>query len=167
MSEDLRLIKDLFPLTEKGTEPVIQVVRAILAQSGIVKFTVDARKDVIDCWRLVTPEEASERGTTFEEALRSATMEEYVPEEQDALTQIFEIFEIIEDAGCVPTQVISGRGPVELRKWIPLSRKAKSVFGVPLLFGEGVPSDVLVVCGARDWGATAEDIEYAVKVTLP
>ena len=165
---DLRLIKEPFPLADKSTESVVQLVRTILSRGGIVKFSVDARKDVIDCWRLVSPEEASELSMTYEDALGDVIMEEFVPEDHhSSLEQLFGMFEIIEDAGYLPTQIISGRNAVKLREWLPmLSRKAKSLFGVPLIFGEGLPDDALVVCGSMDWGSTAEDIKYAVKVTL-
>jgi hypothetical protein len=165
---EFKLIKELLPLAAKGTEHILYAVKTILAQSGVVKFEVDARKDVIEYWRMASSEEAAEHSLSFSDALRTVELEEYEDEgEHSPLEQLFKIFEIIEDAGCVPTQIISGRAPLKLREWIPISRKARSVFGVPLMFGEGLEDDVLVVCGAKQWDATAEDLKFAVKVTLP
>ena len=47
-----------------------------------------------------------------------------------------------------------------------MSRKGKTLFGIPLEFDVTMESDVLVVCGSRVKEATSADIEYAVKVTI-
>ena len=39
--------------------------------------------------------------------------------------------------------------------------------GVPLHFVNELEHDVLIICGAKETDATAADILYAVKVTLP
>lgn len=167
------LVKEPIPISSKDTETILMVVKHALSQPGLVKFTVDARKNFIDFWRVASEEAAAELGVSFGEALSRVDMEEYDPYDTDkvgektSFQQVFEMFEMIEDAGCLPSHVLSGCSPLDLRKWLPLSRKSKSVCGVPLHFVGELEHDVLIVCGSKEVDATASDIQYAVKVTLP
>jgi len=163
------LIKDALPLSTKTVDNIVGMVKKVVTQPGVVRFIVDARKDTIDFWRVASPEEAAEKSVSFRDILRTVDMEEYMPEDSDAspFQQMFEMIEMISDAGCSPSHILSGRGPLELRKWILFSRKATTLYGVPLLFEKSMEEDVLIICGAREPDATAADIKYAVKVTLP
>lgn len=167
------LVKEPIPISSKDTDTILMVVKSVLSQPGVVKFIVDARKDFIDFWRVASEEVAAELGVSFGEALSRVEMEEYDPYDTDKVVektsfqQLFEMFEMIEDAGCIPSHVLSGCGPLDLRKWLPLSRKSKTVCGVPLHFVNELEHDVLILCGAKEVDATAADILYAVKVTLP
>jgi len=174
------LIKEVHPLANKeSVDGIVSVVRSILKQPGIVRLVVDARKDNIDYWRAVSDDEAGEKSISIHDALRQTTMEEYNPYQDNndgdgkpgtdklPFEQLFDMFEMIEDAGCVPSHIVFGGGPVQLRKWIDISRKAKMIFGVPITFDAQVESDVLIVCGSTEREATAADMEYAVKLTLP
>jgi hypothetical protein len=91
-------------------------------------------------------------------------------EPRPAYEQLFDMFDMLADAGYSPSHILVGCGMINLRKWIPkLSRKSTTIFGVPLVFsGYQMEEDVLVVCGAKiPDAATAADIGYAIKVTLP
>lgn len=173
MAEGPVLIKEPIPISSKDTETILMVVKNALSQQGVVKFTVDARKEFIDFWRVASEEEAAELGVSFDEALITVEMEEYDPFDTDQVDpktpfqQMFDMFEMIEDSGCVPSHILFGSSPLDLRKWIPMSRKSKVLFGVPVHFLNSLEHDVLIVCGAKDTDPTAVDIEYAVKVTLP
>ena len=173
MAEGPVLVKEPIPISSKDTETVLMVVKNALSQPGVVKFTVDARKDFIDFWRVASEEAAAEMGVSFSEALSRVEMEEYDPYDTDEVgektsyQQVFEMFEMIEDAGCAPSHVLSGCGPIDLRKWIPISRRSKALFGVPVHFVDEIEHDVLVICGAKETDPTAAEIQYAVKVTLP
>jgi len=162
------LIKEILPIPDKeSTELILAAVKRTLQQPGIVRLVIDARKDNMEYWRQVSDDEAAEKSISFHDALRQVEMEEYeYDSEKSPFQQMFEVLEMIEDAGCLPSHVISGAGPIVLRKWIPLSRKAKMLFGIPLHFEGTLEDDVMVVCGSMEKEATASDIEYAVKVTL-
>ena len=165
------LIKEAVPFSDKSSEGVLGLVRSIIEQPGVVRFELDARRDSVSYWRAVSPEEASERSISFRDALRNVPMEEYDPRPNDgddpsSFEQLFEMFEMIEDAGCVPTHILIGATLPEFRQWLPIRRRSKSAFGVPILQDVSLEKDVLVVCGAEDWNATPMDITFAVKVTL-
>lgn len=163
------LIKESLPLMDKSSSSIVHVVQEILKQPDVVRFVVDARENAVNFWRVASEEEAAERTMTFRDALRKVQMEEYSPPpgEKSSFEQVFDVFEMIEDAGCLPSHVLSGRGLVELRSWIPVSRRARMLYGVPLLLQADLENDVLVFCGAKTSEATPSDIVYAVKVTIP
>ena len=165
------LVKEILPLSDKSDDRILQTVKTILKRPGLVRFVVDARQDTLDYWRVASEEEAAELTVTFRAVLRSVQMEEYDildgNEGKTSFEQIFDMFEMVVDSGCMPSHILSGRGSIILRKWIPISRKATSIYGVPLLFEKSLEPDVLIICGAKTHDATAADIKYAVKVTLP
>lgn len=167
------LIKEALPLPDKeSVEVVLVAVKKVLHQPGIVRVVIDARKDNLEFWRVVSDDEAAEKSISNHDMLRQVAMEEYDQyleegeAEKNPLKQMFEMFEMVEDAGCTPNFILSGAGPVALREWLPLSRKGKSLFGIPLFYESTLEDDVLVICSSRVKEATAADIEYAVKVTL-
>lgn len=167
------LIKEVQPLPDKESlDVVMAAVKKVLQQPGIVRLVVDARKDNLEYWRAVTEDEAAEKSISYHDMLRQVAMEEYDQhlEEGDSektpFEQLFEMFEMVEDSGCVPNFILSGADPIGIRKWLPVSRKGKSLFGIPLFFENTLEDDVLVICSSRVKEATAADIEYAVKVTL-
>jgi hypothetical protein len=161
------LVKDALPLFDKSSESILSMVKEVLQEPGLVRFVVDARQDTLDFWKVASEEQAAEIDVTFHDMLRKVMMEEYSEPNKDPFHQLFDMFEMVADAGYSPSHILSGRGPLELRKWIPISRKANVLFGVPLLFEKMMESDVLVVCGSNAQEPTAADIAYAVKVSLP
>lgn len=167
------LIKEVFPLPDKqSVELIAASVTQILQKAGnVVRLVVDARKDNIEYWRVVSEEEAKEKSISFHDAFRQIEMEEYDPmldgEEKTSHVQLFEMFEIIEDAGLFPSHIVTGRPVPRLRTWLPLSRKAQTIYGVSLHIDGTMEEDVLMVCGSPEREATVADIQYAVKVTLP
>lgn len=163
------LIKEVQPISANAsTDTIISAVRNILQRPGIVRLVVDARRENIEFWLGVTDEEAAEKSISIHDMLRQVTMEEYAHPEKVTTSHevLHEIFEMIEDAGCFPSHIITGAGPLGLRKWISMSRKSKLLFGVPIYYEGTMEKDVLVICGSYDREATAADVEYAVKVTL-
>lgn len=167
------LIKEVLPLPDKESiDVVMTAVKKVLQQPGIVRMVMDARKDNLEYWRAVSDDEAAEKSISYYDMLRQVAMEEYDQyleegdPEKTPFEQMFEMFEMVEDAGCTPNFILSGAGPIGIRKWLPMSRKGKSLFGIPLFFEGTLEQDVLVICSSRAKEATAADIEYAVKVTL-
>lgn len=164
------LIKEVIPCPDKGSiDLILSAVKSILKQPGIVRLSIDARRDLIEYWRTVSDDEASEKAISLHDALRQVSMEEYhqeADEDKSPIERMFEMFEMVEDAGCSPSHIISGSSSVELRKWFPMSRKSRTLFGVSLHVDGTMEKDVLIICGSRDREATISDIEYAVKVTL-
>ena len=167
------LIKDAIPLQTKSLDSIINTVKYVMGQPNVVRFVVDARKDTLDFWRVASPEEAAEKAVSFRDVLRTVSMEEYIPTSEDDQTeigsfqQLFEMFEMVADAGCSPSHILSGCPVLELRKWISISRKSTTLYGVPLMLESSLEEDVLIICGAKEANATAADIKYAVKVTMP
>lgn len=169
----MMLIKELQPLpSSSGLDAVMIAVKKTLQQPGVVRLVVDARQNNLEYWRSVSDDEGSEKSISYHDMLRQVGMEEYeqyVDKGENTKTpfeQMFEMFEMVEDSGCVPNFILFGAGPVEIRKWLPVSRKSKTLFGVPLYFESTLEDDVLVLCSSRIKDATAADIEYVVKVTL-
>lgn len=161
------VIKDSLPLLDKSTEGILRTINAALQEPNIVRIVVDAREDVLSLWRLGTDEEKAERQMNFADILRSVGMEEYLPEkDKNPFEQMFEVFEILTDAGVSPSHILAGAPVPELRKWLPVSRKGLSMYGLPLLIGNGLEKDVLVVCGTKVPGGSPEDVSYAVKLTI-
>ena len=167
------LIKELHPLPDKeSVDLVLSAVGKVLKQPGIVRLVVDARQDNLEYWRVVSDDEAAEKSISNHDMLRQIDMEEYDQfleegeEGKSPLEQLFEIFEMFEDAGVTPSFILSGASPSDIRKWVPMSRKSKTIFGVPLQLESTLGDDVLVFCGSRVKEETAADIEYAVKVTI-
>ena len=161
------LLKDSLPFRDKSTNGILQLMQQALSMNGVVRLVVDARNDEVLLWRLASKEELEARDVTFSSILRAVDMEEYVPEEgKSSFEQMFEVFDIIADAGRSPTHILSGASIPRLRTWIPVSRKGTSMYGLPLVLGNGLEEDVLIVCGAKSPDATPEDVSYAVKITI-
>lgn len=167
------LIKEVMPLADKGSvDAITAVVNTVLKQPGIVRLVIDARQDNLEFWRGVSEDEASEKSISQHDMLRQVDMEEYDQYLEDgdppksSYHQMFEIFEMVEDAGCSPNYILTGGSMADIRKWIPISRKTKTMFGIPVIFEGTLEDDVLIVCGSRTKEATSADIEYAVKVTM-
>lgn len=161
------LIKELLPVVDmNSTDAILASLKKIFQENGVVRLVIDSRHDNIEYWRVVTDSEAAEKAISFHDALRQVSMEEYTAVDKTPFEQVFEIFEMITDAGCTPSHIVSGATAVDLRKWIPISHKAKTMLGIPILFEGGLAEDVLVFCGSRAIEATAADVEYAVKVTI-
>lgn len=164
------LIKDKLPLSGLDAESIQQTVGLVLKTADLIKFTVDSRTSMIDFWRLPGKEDAEllEVRYPFRQPLKEVEMEEYVPPENTTShEQLFEMFDMIEDAGCFPVFILVGCPLPELRKWLPFPRKSKTLAGIPLLVEPELESDVLLVCGAKTREAEAIDITFAVKLTLP
>lgn len=164
------LIKDKIPLAGTDTDSILTAVGMVLKHSGVVRFNVDARTSMIDFWRMPASEEeeALEIASPFREKLKEVQMEEYVPENNiSSHEQLFEMFEMIEDAGCFPVFLLSGRILVELRKWISFPRRSSSLAGIPIIMNPDLMEDTILVCGAKTREAEPVDVAYVVKMTLP
>ena len=165
-------IPESLPLESRSEEAILAAVKNVVSQPGVVRFQVDAAEDAIKYWRLMSQDEADSFGISFDAALAVVDMEEYDPySEEDesprpSYVQLFEMFEMVEEAGFIPSFILTGRPIQKLRKWIPFSRKAKRIYGIPLHFVETIEEDVLVVCGSPYADADITDLKYAVKVTL-
>lgn len=164
------LIKDKIPLVAMDEETILAAVGIVLKNANVVRFNVDSRTGMIDFWRIPNEQDAETVEVThpFRVKLKEVQMEEYTPErELSNHEQLFEMFEMIEDAGCFPVFILSGRTHVNLRKWIPFPRRSTSLAGIPIRVEPDLMEDVLLVCGAKVRDAEPVDVSYVVKMTLP
>ncbi len=112
--------------------------------------------------------EVSEVASPFRAKLKEVTMEEYVQEREiSAHAQLFEMFDMLEDAGCFPVFILSGRSPANLRKWIPFPRRSTQLAGIPIILDPDLMEDCLLICGSKVRDAEPIDVTYVVKMTLP
>jgi hypothetical protein len=165
-------IEEVVPLSGRGTDAVMTAVKKILNRGDVTALTVTAGDDVIRFSRVATQEEAeAKQDLSYHDVVRANKMEEYVPDSQDVdpHRQMFEMFEIIDDAGFVPIILLSGCPLHKLRDWLDLmSRKAKAVYGVRVLVDENIPDDCLILCGSETNDSDGpESVRFSVKVALP
>lgn len=97
--------------------------------------------------------------------VRQKVLAEYVLEEGPPHEELFKIFDQIRQEEFEVTHILCGG--TAFNSWIRLPKKARSVFGTPILVSPELPADVFIVCGASDREASIEDVEYSLKVTLP
>lgn len=171
MTTPLRVpaIRDLLPLTDMSAETVSLAVRNIITgQENVLRIEVDARNQAVVFWRIASTEEVRELPVVLGECLRHLEMEEYLVDNtpKSVLAQLCEACEMLEDAGFVPSHILSGVGPQELRKHLRISRRARLLFGIPLHYLSTVDVPALFLCGAERRDASPEDLRYAIKVGL-
>jgi hypothetical protein len=95
-------------------------------------------------------------------------MEEYVSEaEESGERQFLAMCEILEDAGCYPVFLLTGRDIPQLRKWVMFPRRSSNLAGIPILPNPDLHEDVLLLCGAKVRDAEPVDVTFIVKLTLP
>lgn len=163
-------VSESVPLHGTSTEDVVESVRKVMKKAGVVSFHVNAADGTISFKRIATEEEeAAAEKMSYHDIVRSRPMEEYIPPNgSTAYTQLFEMFEVIEDAGFVPTVLLSGRPLHELRKWLgKMSRKAKSVYGIKVLVEDSLPDDNLILCASESTDTRPDAVQFSVKMSLP
>lgn len=163
-------IEEVMPLSGTGTDAVMTAVRKILDRGDVLNLKVSAGESAVRFDRVASPEEAAaKQQLTYHDVVRAKPMEEYVPDDGvDPYQQLFEAFEVLEDAGFQPLIILSGRPLSELRKWLSkMSRKAKTVFGVRVRVEEGIPEDNLILCGSDGTDEGPDSVRFSVKVTMP
>jgi len=164
------LIKDKIPLVGMDEESIQKAVSMVLKNANVIKFSVDSRTSTVDFWRMPNEQDSEllEVAHPFRAKLKEVQMEEYVPEPTlSSHEQLFEMFEMLEDAGCFPVFILSGRTYVNLRKWISFPRKSTRLAGIPITIDPDLPEDNLLICGAKTKDAEPIDVLYVVKMTLP
>lgn len=166
----MNLLKDKIPLSGTDEDSILKTISLILKNANVVRINVDAGTGMVDFWRYPSGEESEDIDVKnpFRARLKEVAMEEYAPEE--GLTshqQLFEMCEMLEDAGCYPVFILTGRTLSNLRKWIPFPRKSKRIAGIPIILEPDQMEDTLLVCGSSVRDAEPVDVSYVVKMTLP
>lgn len=162
------LIKDKLPLVATDVEAIQQAVGMVLKTANVIKVSIDARTKMVDFWRIPNEQESEsiEVAHPFRIKLKEVQMEEY-DVDLSPHEQLFEMFDMLEDAGCYPVFILTGRTLPNLRKWIKFPRKSSRMAGIPVTVDPDLPEDNLLVCGAPIRDAEPIDVEYVVKFTLP
>lgn len=165
----LSLVKDKLPLSGSDEEGILQSISRVLKFANVVRFSVDARTGVVDFWRVPSEEESEEEiANPFRGVLKQVQMEEYDPEvNASGERQFFAMCEILEDAGCVPVFILTGRNLNSLRKWISFPRRSSAIGGVPVVLNPDLDNDVILLCGSKVKDAEPVDVTFVVKMTLP
>ena len=170
MSDRVITVEDSLPLMGTDTRAILSTVQQVLEHPGVTRLMIAAGEPEVKFERVATPEEIETRSkVTYHDVIRNTQMEEYTPPEEDSspYLQLFEMFDIIDDAGFVPMVILSGRSVPRLRKWINISRKADKLYGVKLVISPDIPDDNLIVCGGDTYVADPNNVRYSVKVALP
>ncbi len=163
------LIKDKIPLSGIDDESIISSISKVLKIAHVVRINIDARTQMVDFWRFPSEHESEEEtANPFRGVLKQVQMEEYVPDANESgERQFFGMCEILEDAGCVPVFILTGREVAQLRKWVPFPRRSSSLAGIPILANPDLNDDVLLMCGSKVRDAEPVDVAFVVKLTLP
>jgi len=163
------LVKDKIVLSGTDDESILSTISKVLKFGNVVRFNVDARTEMVDFWRKPTDDEIEEElANPFRGVLKQVQMEEYVPEEDEGgERQFFSMCEVLEDAGCYPVFLLTGRPITELRKWIAFPRRSTHIAGVPILPNPDLSDDVVLLCGAKVKDAEPVDVSFILKMTLP
>lgn len=163
------LIKDKIILSGTDDDSILSTITKVLKFGNVVRFNVDARTGMVDFWRLPSEEETEEDlANPFRGVLRQVHMEEYVPEDSDSgERQLFAMCEILEDAGCYPVFLLTGRALPQLRKWIQFPRRSTHIAGIPILPNPDLTEDIVLMCGSKVKEAEPVDVTFIVKMTLP
>ena len=163
-------VEEVVALNSTGTEAVISAVRQVLGRGDVLDLSINAGDALIRFRRIATEEEIAQQSElSYHDVVRARPMEEYIPEEEiDPYRQLFEMFEMLEDAGVRPSIILSGRPVPKLREWVDrMSRKSKTLFGLRILVEEDIPEDNLILCGTDGEGDGPEAVRYSVKATMP
>lgn len=164
---ELVRIRRLVPMTGKGVDNAVALIRKILESDRYTqKLVLEVGKPVL-VETLVTKERAAEEIISFHDAVRNHPMVEYVPEgEVTPWRQLFEMFGHISEEKLEVSHVLVG-DVARFSKWIKSPVRLEWVFGVPRVNVKEVPSDVFLVCGSSVRDTDATGIEMSVKGTLP
>lgn len=161
-------IKESMPITDLSADTAALAVKnVILNQENVLKLEIDARERAVNFWRVASDEEVQEGPSSLSEILRNTKMEEYRGDKENLLEQLFQSCEILEDAGYVPSHIVSALGPLDLKDHMDISRRARLIFGIPLHFVADLDTSALFVCGSEERDAQVTEIRYSVKVNLP
>jgi hypothetical protein len=165
------LIKDKLPLLGSDEESLFKTLKQVLKNESPTRIDIDARTGMVSFWRQPNEEEkARDDVNPFRDVLRQVAMDEYVPDEEGLSPhkQLFEIFDMLTDAGCIPAFILTG-SLEGLRKWITFPRRSSYLGGVPIKQIRELAdtaADTLLICGSKVRDAEPIDVEYVVKVTL-
>ncbi len=167
----MNLIKDKLPLLGHDEDSILKTIKQVLKSDTVTRFDVDARTGMISFWRAPSEDEKErELSNPFREIFRRVPMEEYVPDgDIGSHEQLFQIFDILHDAGCIPAFIVIGNLE-SFRKWIKFPRRSNQLAGVPIYVVRELADtaeDALLVCGSKVRDPEPIDVDFVVKVTLP
>lgn len=166
---NVSLLKDKIPLSGTDDESILASIAKVLKLADVVRINVDARIQMVEFWRIPSEHESEEEAANpFRGVLKTVQMEEHVPDSNETgERQFLSMCEILEDAGCFPVFLLTGRELSQLRKWVHFPRRSSSLAGIPIMLSPDLHDDVLLLCGAKVRDAEPSDVAFIVKLTLP
>lgn len=163
-------IKERIPYAGKGPDELVMAIRRILTDHRYAqKIVMEVGVPYILIEELVPEADALDRELSMHDVIRSHPMEEIASDEKKpGLQVLWEMFSVVQEEGFEVNFITVGdkkkfQGWVGVR--IPMTKM--SFFGIPLRVLAEIPSDVVLVCGARMREADVSDIEFSVKVSIP
>lgn len=159
-------VRELLPRPTTVDELMVVVKKAIEG-GGVSKLVIDGDKPHIMVERAA---KESEGGISIERALydavRSASMEEYVPDGQkDPFRQLNEMFAMVQLEGLEVSFILSGQRQT-FQDWLKVrfpKTQAAKIFGIGVHFVTDMPNDAVIVCGSPVRESDPSDVRFSVK----
>lgn len=164
-------IRDRVPRVGKGSSALLEQLERLFSDPNnklIQRVVLDVQTTHIELEKLVPEEQASETQTlSLYATVRQKHMEEYVVEGSMTPHQhLFEASLVLLREGLVVSHLLLHKSS-RAYSWLALPRRVSNYLGVQIVLSEGVPEDVLLLCGSKDRRMETEDIEMSVKVSIP
>jgi hypothetical protein len=165
-SEPMVEVRESIPLTGKGPENLLGMLRKILSDNPYTQEFTCRIGQPIEIVKMV-PESQAPPTLRLHDAVRAQHMEEPTVE-GTPLEVLWKMFTAVEDEGLEVSHVLVG-DKFKFQEWlgVRISHKSMRVFGVRMVVVPEIPKDTFLVVGSTRRDAEAENIRYSLKGTLP
>ncbi len=166
-SELMVEVRESIPLTGKGAENLLNLLRKILSDNPYTQEFTCRIGHPIEIVKMVPASEAPP-GLRLHDAVRAQQMDEPVQVDGGPFSVLWNMFSIIGEEGLEVSHSLVGN-KFRFQDWLKvrISQKSMKVFGVRLMVIPEIPDDVFLVVGSTRRDADPENIRYSLKGTLP